>query len=125
LDSFLFIGLYHLASIQNDGLPIWDASHNISFISNPFLALATADGPGMAYLNGCVGHQGKIHCHLHCPLKGRHKPGAAQYYPARLKPHNYSVPGCDHGDVNLDTLLQAFDSKEASWYMRNLLFVEQ
>ncbi|KIM36421.1 hypothetical protein M413DRAFT_20524 [Hebeloma cylindrosporum] len=126
LDSFIFPGLYHLASVQNDGLPIWDASRDVTFISNPFLALATADGPGMACLNGCVGHQGKIHCRLQCPLKGRHKPGASQYYPARLKPQDYSVPGCDHGDVDLNTLLETFDSKEASSrYRENLLFVEQ
>lgn len=126
LDSFLFTGLYHLASIQNDGLHIWDALHDKVFVSQPFLALATADGPGMACLNGCVGHQGKVHCRLHCPLKGRHKPGAPQYYPARLKPHNYTVSGCDHDNVNLNNLLSNFNSKEASVrYKRNLLHVEQ
>lgn len=126
LDSFIFTGLYHLASVQNDGLRIWDATRDTVFISRPFLALATADGPGMACLNGCVGHQGKIHCRLHCPLKGRHKPGASQYYPARFKPHNYTVSGCDHGDIDLNALLQGFTSKEASArYKKNLLQVEQ
>lgn len=125
-DSFLFPGLYHVAAIQEDGMSIWDASRNIVYESKPFLAAATADGPGMACLNGCVGHQGKIHCRLHCPLKGRHKSGAPQYYPVRLKPDNYNVAGCDHDDVNLETLLSSFTSEEASSrYRKNLLFVEQ
>lgn len=125
-DSFLFPGLYHLAAIQRDGMRIWDASCDTVYDSKPFLAVATADGPGMACLNGCVGHQGKIHCRLHCPLKGRHKAGAPQYYPVRLKPDNYSVQGCDHDDVDLGTLLSQFTEEEASSrYRRNLQFVEQ
>ncbi|KAI0348780.1 hypothetical protein OH77DRAFT_1554387, partial [Trametes cingulata] len=32
---------------------------------------------------------------------GRHKPGCPHYYPVLLKPDNYDVPGCDHGDVSL------------------------
>ncbi len=33
-----------------------------TFLSKLFLALNTADGPGMAYLNGLVGHHGKYGC---------------------------------------------------------------
>ena len=73
LDSFMFPGLYHLSALQREGLLIWDASCDETFISNPFLALATADGPGMACLNGFVGHQGKVHCRLHCLIQGPHK----------------------------------------------------
>lgn len=61
-DSFLFTGLHHLAALQKEGLQIWDANHNVLFKSFPFLALATADGPGMACLSGQVRHQGKVHC---------------------------------------------------------------
>ncbi|KAJ3911922.1 hypothetical protein F5877DRAFT_93697 [Lentinula edodes] len=83
------------------------------FVAYPHLALVTADGPAMAMLSGFVGHQGRVHCRFYCPLIGRHKPGASQYYPVRLKPDNYSVSGCDHGD--------SFTSLEASTrYQANL-----
>ena len=38
-----------------------------------FIAINTADGPAMTYLNGLVGHHGKIGCCLYCPVPGRHK----------------------------------------------------
>ncbi|EDR04523.1 uncharacterized protein LACBIDRAFT_304265 [Laccaria bicolor S238N-H82] len=102
------------------------SSCNEVFTSYPFLGLATADRPGMACLNGFVRHQGKVHCRLHCPIKGRHKRGAPQYYPARLKPNGYTVEGCDHDDVNLKNLLRDFTSEESSMqYKINLLHVEQ
>ncbi|KIK83717.1 hypothetical protein PAXRUDRAFT_153062 [Paxillus rubicundulus Ve08.2h10] len=62
LDSFLFPGFHHLATLQNEGLKIWDALRNITFMSYPFFALGTADGPGLAYLNRLVGHHGKNNC---------------------------------------------------------------
>jgi hypothetical protein len=46
LDS-LFPGFHHLAALQNEGLKIWDASRNITFMSYPFFTLGTADGPGL------------------------------------------------------------------------------
>lgn len=61
-DSFLFPGLYHLSALQHEGLQIWDGSTNQTFISRLFVGLNTADGPGMAYLNGLVGHHGKFGC---------------------------------------------------------------
>lgn len=36
-----------------------------------------------------------------CPLKGRRKPAASQYYPVLLKPNNYDVHGCDHPDIDV------------------------
>jgi hypothetical protein len=104
LESFLFPGLHHLAAIQKQGLPIWDASRKQLFTSHPFLALATADGPAMASINGLVGHQGRNGCRLYCPLKGRRKPGGSQYYPALLKPINYEVDGCSHADIDPFTI---------------------
>ncbi len=125
IDSFMFPGLYHLSALQKEGLKIWDASSDAIFESHPFLALASADGPGMACLNGFVGHQGKVHCQLYCPIKGRHKRGASQYYPVRLKPNGFDVEGCDHDDVNLTDLLQNFTSGETSArYQKNLSHVE-
>lgn len=126
MDSFVFPGLYHLSAIQNTGLQIWDSRKNQIFTSYPFFALLTADGPGMACLNGFVGHQGRMHCRLYCPIIGRHKSGAPQYYPARLKPNNYSVQGCDHADVDLNTLLNNFTSEAAAaQYGRNLKFLAE
>ena len=116
LDSFLFPGLHHICSLQHEGLRIWDASTNRVFSSNLFLALNTADGPGMAYLNGLVGHHGKYGCRLYCSVPGRHKPNGPHYYPALLKPDNYSMDGCDHND------LSHFQSTSTSsdWYLKNL-----
>lgn len=99
VDSFLFVGLHHLSALQREGLRIWDASRDITFISKPFLALATADGPGMTYLNGLVGHHGKNGCRLYCSIRGRRHPEGSHYYPALLKPHDFAVEGCDHDDV--------------------------
>lgn len=62
LDSFLFPGFHHLAAIQKEGLAIWDAARNLKFKYFLFLALATADGLGLAYLNGFIGHHGKNGC---------------------------------------------------------------
>ncbi|KAG2065942.1 hypothetical protein BDR04DRAFT_1160881 [Suillus decipiens] len=102
VDSFLFPGLYHLAAIQHEGLTIWDASQNHVFKSTPFLTLATADGPGMVYLNGLI---------------GRHKPGAGgHYYPALLKPNNYDHTGSNHPDIDVENLPPASSGN----YLKNL-----
>ncbi|KAL0568733.1 hypothetical protein V5O48_013253, partial [Marasmius crinis-equi] len=112
LDSFIFSALYHVSALQREGLRTWDAHRNVTTVMNPFFALATADGPGMASLSGCVGHHGKVHCRFYCPLEGRHKPSASMYYPARLLPNNYHVSGCDHPDVVLSNLLRNFTTTE-------------
>ncbi|KJA13784.1 hypothetical protein HYPSUDRAFT_151137, partial [Hypholoma sublateritium FD-334 SS-4] len=119
MDSFLFPGLYHLAAIQNEGLPVWDASSNQLSQSNLFLALNTADGPAMAYLNGLVGHHGKYGCRLYCSVPGRHKPNGTHYYPALLKPVDFHVTGCDHSDISHDSLPQS----SPQLYFRNLRYV--
>ena len=92
-DSYLFPGLYHLSALQKEGLHMWDAAKQKFVTSHPFLCLATADGPGMAYLNGLVGHYGKNGCSLFCTLPGCHKQGGTHYYPALLKPDNFDVQG--------------------------------
>jgi hypothetical protein len=71
------------------------------FTSCPFFFLWTADGPGLAALHGQVGHHGVFSCREYCGLKGRHKPGGPHYYPALLKPLNYDLAGCDHGNVDV------------------------
>jgi hypothetical protein len=39
-----------------------------------------------------------------CTLPGHHKEGGTHYYPALLKPNNYSVEGCDHPDIDVNNL---------------------
>ncbi|KIN97842.1 hypothetical protein M404DRAFT_31928 [Pisolithus tinctorius Marx 270] len=96
IDSFLFPGLHHLATLQNEHLCIWDASQNITFLSDLYLIFAMADGPGLVYFNGMVGHSGCNGCCLYCGLlrhcKGNH------YYPALLLPNNYNMEGSNHPD---------------------------
>ena len=47
IDFFLFHGLHHLAALQNECLCIWDASQDVTFLSDLYLLFATADGPGL------------------------------------------------------------------------------
>ncbi|GJE92186.1 hypothetical protein PsYK624_083390 [Phanerochaete sordida] len=101
VDSFLFPGLHHLSALMREGLSIWDASTNTTYLSNPFLAFVTADGPGMTYLNGEVGHQGACGCRLYCTQRGRLKVNGTTYYPASKKPFDYETPGSNFPDVNL------------------------
>ncbi|EGN91503.1 hypothetical protein SERLA73DRAFT_29428, partial [Serpula lacrymans var. lacrymans S7.3] len=77
-------------------------SRNILFMSKLFLALVTADGPAMAYLNGLVGHSGKFGCRLYCGLPGRLKAQSSHYSPTLLKPSgDYNVSGCTHDNNNV------------------------
>ena len=69
-----------------------------------------------AVLHGLVGHHGMYGCQEYCGLKGRHKPGGPHYYPALLKPLDYNLPGCDHGDVDVYRLPQV----SAELYFKNL-----
>jgi hypothetical protein len=118
-DSFTFPGLHHLAALQREGLPIWDCLTNTVNICHPFFSLGTADGPGMTYLNGLVGHHGKNGCRLFCSLPGRRKEGKPHYYPALLKPINYSVEGSNHPDIKIKDL----PSMSSEDYEQKLVFV--
>jgi hypothetical protein len=99
----MYRSLQHLAALQKDGLQIWDASNGQVITSYPFFALGMADGPGLTYLNGLVGHMGKNGCRLYCGVRGRRKPRDTHYYPALLRPSPpYNVEGCDHPDPNYE-----------------------
>ncbi|KAI0823245.1 hypothetical protein BC628DRAFT_1453871 [Trametes gibbosa] len=87
LDSFMFPGFFHA----------FHATLRRQIISRLFLALGTADGPGMAMFNGSVGHHGTLGCR-------RHKPGCPHYYPALLRPTGDLVPGCAHDDISLASI---------------------
>lgn len=120
VDSYMYPSLHHLAALQLEGLPIWDAERNCVFIDHPFFALGTADGPGMTYLNGLVGHHGAYGCRLYCPTKGRHKPGGGHYFPAHLKPDQYILPGCDHSDIDIHKIPLSSSAE----YTQNLAYLQ-
>lgn len=101
IDSFLYIGIHHLSALQNKGLQIWDADINIMFWSDWYLLYLTADGPGLVYWDGMVGHSGKNGCRLYCGLLGRWKTGGHHYYPALIKPRDRCTVGSDHADINI------------------------
>lgn len=42
-DSYLYISIHHLASIQKDGLKVWNGLTNNLVISHPYLVFAMAD----------------------------------------------------------------------------------
>jgi len=101
IDSFLLLGLQHLVSLQKEGLRIWDGALQRELKSKVFLALLTADGPGMMHITGLVGYHGKHGCRLYCGLPGRREPQGKHCFPALLKPTNYDVEGCTHSDIDI------------------------
>ena len=100
IDSFLFVGLHHIAALQHEGLHIWDASEDCAFKSGLYLLFKTADGPGLVCWDGMVGHSGRKGCRVYCPMQGRRKNQGTHYYPALLKPLD-NIPGSDHPDINI------------------------
>lgn len=88
LDSFLFPGLHHVMALNNKPkkLQIWDAYENRQFGASFFHFLNCADAPGMAEIDGCVGHTGHQGCCLFCSVPGRWKENTGIYYLILLKP---------------------------------------
>ena len=105
IDSFLLPGLQHLVSLQKEGLQIWDGALKRKLRSKVFLTLLTADRPGMMHITGFVGYHGKHGCCLYCGMPGRREEHGKHYFPAILKPTNYSVEGCAHDDIDIKNLL--------------------
>ena len=101
VDSFLFPGIHHLAALQAEGLPIWNARTDSWYISDLYLIFTTADGPGLVYWNGMVGHSGKNSCRMYCGVPSRRKTRAKHYYPALLKPRDRCTQGSDHPDIDV------------------------
>jgi hypothetical protein len=126
LDSFLYPSLHHVAAVQNmnngAGLPVWNASQDRAYDAQLFVAMNTADSPGMAAVNGLVGHTGAKGCILFCNTCGRRKPGGTTYYPALLRPDNYDVVNCDHKNVNPATDIYLLNDEV---YRSALKYVEE
>ncbi|EKM49948.1 uncharacterized protein PHACADRAFT_200802 [Phanerochaete carnosa HHB-10118-sp] len=127
VDSFLFPGFQHIVALMREGLKIWDATTNHLFLSTLFIAYLAADGPGMQFINGLVGHSRRFGCQLYCPMRGRHKSGAGHYYPVSLKPGGeYNVNGSMHDNVNLRTFIGPRSQDEAAkQYHKNLRYVQE
>lgn len=104
LDSFLFPGFHHLSALQNEGLPVWDASINAMIIVFLYLIFITADGPGLVHLDGMVGHTGKNGCRLYCGVLGRRKEQDTHYYPALLMPRDHCNERSNHDDIDVFNL---------------------
>ncbi|KAI0767544.1 hypothetical protein C8Q74DRAFT_1174409, partial [Fomes fomentarius] len=45
-ESFLYPGFQHIAALQREGLAIWDAARDVTFLSRPFVFLAGTDAIG-------------------------------------------------------------------------------
>ncbi|KAJ2911365.1 hypothetical protein MD484_g9049, partial [Candolleomyces efflorescens] len=102
VDSFLFPGLAHIASLQKEGLKVWDASNPRIFLTKPIVALTTADGPAMVDFSGFVGHKGFQGCREFCNIPGRRSSVQSKtYYPALLKPVGHTIEGSSHPDIDL------------------------
>ena len=117
LKSFFSPRLHYLSAIQKEGLMIWDAFSDMKYISHPFLMLATADGPAMAYINGLVRHQWKIGCLLYCPFPGHRK--ESHYYLVCLKLLDDNTSDNNHDDLNPTT----FVSITLSDYKKSLAYL--
>ena len=115
-DSFLFPGLQHLVGLQRERLKLWDAALQREIHSKIFLALVTADGPGMMHITGLVGYHGKHGCRLYCGMAGCCEAHGKQYFPALLRPLNYEVEGCMHADIDVRNL----PSPSHEHYINNL-----
>ena len=110
--------------MQKKVLQVWDARQNKVFKSYVFLALATADGPGMACLNGCVGHSGKHGCRLYCPIMGTYVKLEVHVVILLVETRAIQCCRCNHDSVGLQALLSAFNSAECTErYNHNLDFV--
>ena len=119
IDSFLLPGLQHLVLLQKEGLQIWDGTLERELRSKVFLALLTADGPGMMHITGFVGYHGKHGCYLYCGLAGCREEHGKHYFPAILKPTNYNVKGCVHDDIDIKNLL----TPSCERYHQNLCYL--
>ncbi|KIK80240.1 hypothetical protein PAXRUDRAFT_15900 [Paxillus rubicundulus Ve08.2h10] len=114
LDSFLFPGFHHLTALQREGFPMWDPLTDSCYISGLYLIFTTADGHGLIYWDGMVGHSGKNGRHLYCGIQGHCKENGTHYYPALLCPRDHIVAGRHHRDIKALEVPQGGSTKYAN-----------
>ena len=116
MESFLLPSFRHVSALQKEGLTVYDGRQKRQITSRPFFGFGTADTVALPILSGAVGHHGNNGCRQSCGMQGRHVPGKPTYYPAALKPDNYTVAKCNHDDVNVREL----GSPNCSKYQQDL-----
>ncbi|KIL58199.1 hypothetical protein M378DRAFT_15704 [Amanita muscaria Koide BX008] len=120
-ESFLLPSFQHASALQKEGLNVYNAQKKEEIVCGLFLCFFTADTVAIPMLNGLVGHTGGSGCRIPCGQQGRRKPKQPTYYPAALKPDDYSVTGCDHPDIDINQI----DGPNVVKYNRNLQVVLQ
>ena len=118
----MFPSLYHIATLQREGLAIYDVSLGTLIRSRPLVVFGTADSPGSVFMSGMVGHSGRVGCCLYCDMPSRHHAGDGHYYLAMNRPDNYDVDGCSHPDIS-DEDLESFREGLPQKYRENLTFL--
>lgn len=119
MESFLLPSFRHVSALQKEGLMVYDGRQKRQITSRPFFGFGTADTVALPILSGAVGHHGNNGCHQSCGMQGRHVPGKPTYYPAALKPDNYTVAKCNHDDVNVRELVHRCASKQELYLAMN------
>ena len=69
-DLFFFSGIYHLSTLQCEGLLVWDACNQQLHQDDPFLLFATADTVGILDISGSASYHVRLGCWLMCNLPG-------------------------------------------------------
>lgn len=100
LETFSYVQFHHISALMKEGLQVWDGHLQEQVRGDLFLAFATADTIALAQLSGRCGHFSKFGCRYGCDQPGRRKSDDTHYYPAALKPDNFTVSCCDHKDVD-------------------------
>ncbi|KAH9050836.1 hypothetical protein EDB87DRAFT_1696226 [Lactarius vividus] len=118
----MFPSLQHIASLQREGLQVYDASENTIIRSYPLVVFGTADSPASAVMSGTVGHSGRYGCWLVCDMPSRRCTGDGHYYPVMNLPDGYGVEGCLHPDVTCNDLSK-YRTDLARKYRNNMEFL--
>jgi hypothetical protein len=100
IDSFMFPSLYHIASLQREGLNVYDAFLGNLVHSRPLVVFGTTDSPGSAYMSGMVGHSARYGCQLSCNMPSRHRTCDSHYYPAMNRPSDCPANGYCYPDIS-------------------------
>ncbi|KIK96436.1 hypothetical protein PAXRUDRAFT_138501 [Paxillus rubicundulus Ve08.2h10] len=101
---------------------MWDLLTNFDYISHLYLLFTTADGPGLIYWDGMVGHSGKNGCCLYCGVWTSYLFSSTHYYPVLLCPHDHIVAGSELHDFNVFNLPEGGSSNYGN-NLKKIVFV--